>query len=982
MHTLVYLSFIEIGGLVVAKTSGSKRKTNTKAKSARNTKVKSSVQLQGGEDLRDEILTIVVIVLNLILLICNIGWVGGIGKILKEVQVGLFGLTGYFFPIVMLYICCLLLIKGGNIDSKIKSIAVFIIMLCISAIIHLFLGEHFSSMESFRLYYLSQDNGGLIGGALAELFRSFLGIVITFVLFVLFIVIAVVIVSEISVVSLVKKGGFNIFTKTKEGIARHKLKKQQARELEDEYGEDYIEEEYEHVNPRRSISIMDLSSTPLSDTDEGLLDKEVTEYTEYDTEEAVPIVQDGEIYTSGINEINKSSRRRRAERAKPEDMPSIKQGKPSRADVFTGKITKSEDISEMIEPRPQELEDDILNKLNDILNDTAETPASTLIIEEEVVSDNKELQHDATYISEDTSIDTIDSDINLIDIEVDEDIINQIEEVDYEEDEDDTTYIDTLESMDDSQIIHTASGKIIEKDTEALSKKTVSVVSTDNKPANNNNHNITKAVPKVEQVKKEYVYPPTSLLKLPDKASSSLSDDEFKSTAIKLQQTLHNFGIQVQVSNISCGPTVTRYEILPEPGVKVSKIVNLIDDIKLSLAASDIRIEAPIPGKSAVGIEVPNKENTIVSLRELFESEEFKNNKALINFALGKDIAGKPIVSDIASMPHMLIAGATGAGKSVCINTLIMSILYKYSPDEVRLIMVDPKVVELSVYNGIPHLLIPVVTDPKKASAALNWAVKEMTYRYNEFAKTGVRNLKGYNEKMSSIDPYFEKLPKIVIIIDELADLMMVAQNEVEDAICRLAQLARACGIHLIIATQRPSVNVITGLIKANIPSRIAFAVSSGIDSRTILDQVGAEKLLGKGDMLFAPQSLPKPIRVQGAFVSDSEVQSVVDFLINQGLDFSFDEDAISNMQENSQESMQQTSSSEIDELFAQVGRFIIERDKASIGNLQRVFKIGFNRAARIMDQLYEAGVVGEEQGTKPRQVLMTLDEFNEYVRR
>ena len=397
------------------------------------------------------------------------------------------------------------------------------------------------------------------------------------------------------------------------------------------------------------------------------------------------------------------------------------------------------------------------------------------------------------------------------------------------------------------------------------------------------------------------------------------------------------------------------------------------------MAASDIRIEAPIPGKSAVGIEVPNKENTIVSLRELFESEEFKNTKAKLNFALGKDIAGKPIVSDIATMPHLLIAGATGAGKSVCINTLIMSILYKYTPQEVRLIMVDPKVVELSVYNGIPHLLIPVVTDPKKAAGALNWAVKEMTDRYKKFAEHGVRNLKGYNDKLSTIEPDFEKLPQILIIIDELADLMMVAQNEVEDAICRLAQLARACGIHLVIATQRPSVNVITGLIKANIPSRIAFAVSSGIDSRTILDTVGAEKLLGKGDMLFSPQSLPKPIRVQGAFVSDTEVQNVVDFLVEQGLDVGFDESAINNMEEGIAENSS-AAANEFDELFVQVGRFIIESQKASIGNLQRVFRIGFNRAARIMDQLYEAGVVGKEQGTKPRQVLMTLEEFDKYI--
>ena len=446
---------------------------------------------------------------------------------------------------------------------------------------------------------------------------------------------------------------------------------------------------------------------------------------------------------------------------------------------------------------------------------------------------------------------------------------------------------------------------------------------------------------------------------------------------------MHNFGVSVRVTNISCGPVVTRYELSPEQGVKVSKIVALQDDIKLSLAANDIRIEAPIPGKSAVGIEVPNKENNVVYFRELIESREFRTENSSLAFAVGKDIAGQTVVTDIAKMPHLLIAGATGSGKSVCINTLIMSILYKYSPDEVKLIMVDPKVVELSVYNGIPHLLIPVVTDPKKAAAAINWAVVEMTERYKKFSEAGVRNLKGYNEKIDKAklkgepEGELEKMSQIIIIIDELADLMMVAQNEVEEAICRLAQLARACGIHLVIATQRPSVNVITGLIKANIPSRIAFAVTSGIDSRTILDSVGAEKLLGKGDMLFSPQGSPKPVRVQGAFISDNEVQNVVDFIKEQGHGQSYDLNTLEKI-ENGSSTLTGSTDSDVDELFVQAGRFIIDKEKASIGNLQRVFKIGFNRAARIMDQLCEAGVVGSEQGTKPRDILMDMETFEE----
>lgn len=490
-------------------------------------------------------------------------------------------------------------------------------------------------------------------------------------------------------------------------------------------------------------------------------------------------------------------------------------------------------------------------------------------------------------------------------------------------------------------------------------------------------------------IKREYHIPPFDLLAKPKGKNGGSTERELKDTAARLQQTLANFGVKVTITDISQGPSVTRYELQPEQGVKVSKIVGLADDIKLNLAATDIRIEAPIPGKAAVGIEVPNKENTTVSFRELVESKEFQSFDSKLAFAVGKDIGGQIIVTDIAKMPHMLIAGATGSGKSVCINTIIMGILYKAHPEDVKLIMIDPKVVELSVYNGIPHLLIPVVTDPKKAAGALHWGVAEMTDRYKKFADYNVRDLKGYNAKVESMkkagDPEApEKLPQILIIVDELADLMMVSPGEVEESICRLAQLARACGIHLIIATQRPSVDVITGLIKANMPSRVAFAVSSGVDSRTILDMVGAEKLLGKGDMLFYPQGYPKPARIQGAFVSDKEVSDVVDFLKNQAIGNVYSQDIeeqIKNMGGSSgPASAGEGSGSEYDQYFAEAGRFIIDKDKASIGMLQRVFKIGFNRAARIMDQLCEAGVVGEEEGTKPRKILMSAEEFEQFV--
>ena len=498
---------------------------------------------------------------------------------------------------------------------------------------------------------------------------------------------------------------------------------------------------------------------------------------------------------------------------------------------------------------------------------------------------------------------------------------------------------------------------------------------------------VAQSVSENEVKNETYHTPPFSLLTRGKKGGGD-SDTHLRETAGKLQDTLHSFGVNVTVTNVSCGPSVTRYELQPEQGVKVSKIVGLADDIKLNLAAADIRIEAPIPGKAAVGIEVPNKENSAVMLRDLLESTEFKNSASNVSFAVGRDIAGRCVVADIAKMPHLLIAGATGSGKSVCINTLIMSILYKASPDQVRLIMVDPKVVELSVYNGIPHLMIPVVTDPKKAAGALNWAVAEMTRRYQAFAEHQVRDMKGYNEKVSQLEPDEngnkpDTMPQIVIIVDELADLMMVAPGEVEESICRLAQLARAAGIHLVLATQRPSVNVITGLIKANMPSRIAFSVSSGVDSRTIIDMNGAEKLLGKGDMLFYPSGYQKPVRVQGAFVSDKVGQKVTDYLKDHNGDAAYSQEVVEHMNSSAAGGNMMSgsdSASERDAYFVDAGKLIIDKEKASIGMLQRMFKIGFNRAARIMDQLCEAGVVGPEEGTKPRKVLMSMEEFEQYI--
>ena len=511
----------------------------------------------------------------------------------------------------------------------------------------------------------------------------------------------------------------------------------------------------------------------------------------------------------------------------------------------------------------------------------------------------------------------------------------------------------------------------------------------------NNNEEQTSLFKKQEEIKEDkskeiltlehaltvedenYEFPPVEFL-TPGKTATKMGKKAVTDTANKLQKTLYSFGVSAKVENVSVGPTITRYELKPAEGVRVSKIANLADDIALSLAAETIRIEAPIPGKQAVGIEIPNKEKEVVHLRDIIDSNEFKNAKSKLSFALGKNAAGEAIVTDIAKMPHVLIAGSTGSGKSVCINTLITSIIYKAKPSEVKLVMVDPKVVELSVYNGIPHLLIPVVTDPKKAAVALAWAVQEMVNRYHLFAEKNVRDIAGYNEALEK-EGAEGKLPQIVIIIDELADLMMVAKNDVEDAICRLAQMARAAGMHLVIATQRPSVDVITGIIKANIASRISFAVTSQVDSRTILDSAGAEKLLGKGDMLFFPTGVLKPIRIQGAFVSDSEVEKIVSFLKENGGP-TYSEDVLEKIERanSTDKELDEQDDDETDPFLMEAIDTVVDLGQASASFIQRRFKVGYARAGRIIDQMEARGIISGYEGSKPRQVLVSKEQWQE----
>ena len=613
---------------------------------------------------------------------------------------------------------------------------------------------------------------------------------------------------------------------------------------------------------------------------------------------------------------------------------------------------------------------DIIQKTDDTMNkiqDGIENSVEKIKIKRQEIRNKKILSSDDIFNDED--------DIRTINSESSRNTVTNTNDI-------------NLEGFDDDFIDIKINDSSNTKNTEAVDKKEDDLKAKENPKTDKKPKTIKKEIEKTQKteetednneeidIEKEihkedivhYEFPSLDLLKEVEVTNTSSKGKEIKDNIKIIQDTLNNFGVDAKVIGVNSGPTITSYEISLAAGVKVSKILSLSDNLALALATTDIRILAPIPGKSAVGIEVPNKNKDTLLLKEILDSDEFRNLKSKLPLALGKDVTGNTIISSIANMPHLLIAGATGSGKSVCINTIIMSILYKARPDEVKLIMIDPKVVELNVYNNIPHLLIPVVTNAKKAQFSLNWAVQEMEKRYQLFAKNNVKDMQSYNE----LDTITEKMPQIVIIIDELADLMMVAATEVEDAICRLAQMARAAGMHLIVATQRPSVDVITGTIKANIPSRISFQVSSQIDSRTILDMSGAEKLLGKGDMLYYPSNLSKPIRVQGAFVSDKEVKRVCDFIRNQG-EANYNQDAVESISTNN---TSQTMQDDKDDLYDEAVKLVVADGQASISYLQRKLKIGYSRAARIVDQMEEMGVVSGYDGSKPRKVLIEEEDL------
>ncbi len=920
--------------------AATKKPTNRKgtgrySSGLKNTKKNTTAKQSVTSGFQTEIILLIILAASIILIFSNLGMGGTVGATISAAFFGVMGILAYLFPLLIFGCAVFLVSNRKNPLAYKKTLAVLVFGIFLCGLIQLLTEGYMPSMTLADYYSVSSvyhTGGGVIGGAICISTTSAFGVAGGYVIIVLVLLISLILVTQKSFFGFVFRVWDAVCALARDGRDMY-MEGQPERDLRKELR---VQERRQRREERQAQRIRELEEALAEDAEDE-------------------------------NAAAKAEK----ENAGETEAPKKSTSKKKRTGFLEGtKLAPCENKTEdMGTPVPLQEADFEIHRAEPVYEEPVyEEPE---VHEEQGFEPEEEMPYEEpqdNYVTEQHS-----------DYGAPQEIYPEAEpDYDPQPVQSETVYKSDV-TVDASESQPTV---VAEKVPSQPAKNPKSSP----KEIENGIQNIQKEIiQKNEVVKKEYHYPPLKLLKRGDGKSQGDSDEHLRKTAKKLQDTLHNFGVNVTVTNVSCGPTVTRYELQPEMGVKVSKIVNLADDIKLNLATPDIRIEAPIPGKAAVGIEVPNKENHAVMLRELLQSQEFQTAKSKLAFAVGKDIAGKPVVTDIAKMPHLLIAGATGSGKSVCINTLIVSILYKAKPEEVKLIMIDPKVVELSVYNGIPHLLIPVVTDPKKAAGALNWAVTEMMGRYNTFAEFGVRNLQEYNRKVDDMripegEERPERMPQIVIVVDELADLMMVAPGEVEDAICRLAQLARAAGIHLIIATQRPSVNVITGLIKANMPSRIAFSVSSGVDSRTILDMNGAEKLLGKGDMLFYPQGYQKPARLQGAFVSDEEVSAIVDFLADKNPGTQYNAQIEQQVNTVSLSAGGASSGDDRDVYFVDAGKFIIEKEKASIGMLQRMFKIGFNRAARIMDQLCDAGVVGPEEGTKPRKVLMSQEQFENYL--
>lgn len=953
----------------------------------------------------NEIVLIGIFALTVLLFLCNFGVIGVVGDAVSHVMFGIFGMIAYAVPVLAFVAVAFGISNQGNRIAVMKLTAGIILFLLVGTVFELVgygqvLEQEYSVKTLYETCSADKAGGGVVSGSIAWVLHHFLGMVGTVLLLLVLAIICMVIITEKSLVSSVRSSGRRVY-ESAVSDAQERRERSELRRQEGELRRRELSERRQEEAQRRQ----EATRTRKQEVEARRKERERLKEEEAARQEAEKILRrDKKVSGVMVDTSLKDSAARKKSR---DDIHEITLESPAQETVEVrrakplGEPESGFDNIRIHTMHQQDAEETGIPEAHTYV--TEDRPASPeYVVEEALPSDIEVFQESEAVSTQQIVAREADvyrdmKEVSLTPLAGEHRFMEETGQ-NIREDSGQDGQAQPAEGEDavipGRQDMQKTKADVVSFDQELRARERTRPKAVPAPPP----QTAAEATPVGQQMAKQqkaaakperpYQFPPLSLLRKAENKNNGDSARQLKETAIRLQETLQTFGVRVTITDISQGPAVTRYELQPEQGVKVSKILSLSDDIKLNLAATDIRIEAPIPGKAAIGIEVPNKENTAVGLRELLETKDFQDFPSKIAFAVGKDIAGKVVVSDIARMPHMLIAGSTGSGKSVCINTLIMSILYKADPSEVKLILVDPKVVELSVYNGIPHLLIPVVTDPKKASAALQWGVAEMTDRYKKFADYNVRDLKGFNKKMEEKLAKGEtdvpaRMPQIVIIVDELADLMMVAPGEVEESICRLAQLARAAGIHLIIATQRPSVDVITGLIKANMPSRVAFAVSSGTDSRTILDMNGAEKLLGKGDMLFYPQGYSKPVRVQGAFVSDGEVSDVVDFLKNQSIGNVYSEDVeekLKNLGSGSAGAGGAGGSSGYDEYFVDAGKFIIDKEKASIGMLQRVFKIGFNRAARIMDQLAEAGVVGEEEGTKPRKVLMTMDEFEQFV--
>ncbi len=883
-------------------SSASKAKQNQKNKSSAQVK-EHYVPTEKDIKLKNEIKLLIALVVTLLLLLSNFGFLSPVGDYLSYFMFGLFGFIAYIFPLVMFFGVAFLISNINNKRGIKKFIAGCALYILVSATIQLVFMEYDNTLSAFDYYKIcgkGKVGGGLIGALIEKSLHSLFGMLGTYIILALLIIITVVILTEKSFISGVKKGSSAVYETAKEDAVRIK---KTAKSIANERA--YQKKEKRVDNRVHGVNIATVGNGNAT--------------------------EDEDIHEIGQEIMSKLS---------SDDM-----------EVYNGHVELEEgfDYNEM--PNKENSSDNY-NVTN---NSNVE---SGNVVNNNSLSSNS---LNSNSYKEDTSeeYDGYDNEDGLYVPKEQIHVSNEAKQV-MNRKAFSVGNVNVTGSVASSAV--NATGSVtgsVARDGSANGAANISA----NKP------NSTPAPTR----KKAYTLPSTALLNKGNGTTKPVDNAKLRMVANKLQEILHTFGINATVVDFCRGPSVTRYEIQPETGTRINKITSLADDIKLNMAATDISIE-PVPGKSTIGIEVPNEGRDTVLIRELIESKELRANSSKIAFAAGKDIAGNVVVADIGKMPHMLVAGTTGSGKSVFTNSIIMSILFRAKPEEVRLIIVDPKVVEFGVYNGIPHLLQPVVTDPKMAANTLKWAVAEMSERYKKFADFNVRDLKGYNEKIESAGKELglTKLPQIVIVIDELADLMMVAAKDVEESICRLAQLARAAGIHLIIATQRPSVDVVTGLIKANIPSRCALMVSSGTDSRTIIDSNGAEKLLGNGDMLFYPSGYVKPVRLQGAFVSDQEVQRVVDFWKAQADGNTYDE-SIASYVKTPEASSQE---GDRDDYFFEAAKLVIQKEKASASMLQRYLNIGFNRASKIIDQLYDAGVIGDEEGTKPRKVIMTMEQL------